>query len=142
MQGPNLDPVAVLVVLATLLVSPQVAAVAGPYLVILIGSSMGAFLMLGRRQKPPSERGWYAFALFLVINGCAFLFTVAAAVIAQKFVPIIPDSALLYGPIAFVIGLIGDRWPQLIPWAGRKINALVDVLIRWRIGRGEKNDVI
>ena len=126
MNQPNLDPVAVLILFATAVFSPAVAAVVGPYLVILGASTLGAYFRLG--QRPSSTRA-AGLRFFLAVNCAAILFTVPLAVVANKYVPNVEVNWLL-GPMAFGIGLIGDRWPQIGQWVARKAGTLVDVLLR------------
>jgi len=45
----HLDPVSVAVVLASTLFGPQLAAIIGPYAVILLGSTVGAALEGGKQ---------------------------------------------------------------------------------------------
>ena len=75
----QLDPVNVSIALASVLFGPALAAVVGPYAVILIASTVGAAWALGRRD--PSARigaAWY----FLRLNATAVLVTVGLASIA------------------------------------------------------------
>jgi len=130
MNQPNLDPVAVLVLLAALVFSPAVAAVVGPYLVILLGSTLGAYFRLGQRE--PSTRA-SALRFFLAANGAAILFTAPLSYAAQKYLPGFEVNWLL-GPMAFGIGLVGERWPLIGQWVVRKVNSFVDLLIRMKTG--------
>ncbi|MET3371224.1 hypothetical protein ABIC89_000257 [Variovorax boronicumulans] len=134
MNQPNLDPVAVLVLAATAVFSPAVAAVVGPYLVILLGSTLGAYFRLGQR---PSSTRTAALRFFLAANGAAILFTVPLAVVAQRYLPTVEVNWLL-GPMAFGIGLVGERWPQIGQWIARKGATLIDVLIRTRSGDSKR----
>ncbi|WPG35124.1 hypothetical protein [Variovorax sp. EBFNA2] len=136
MNQPNLDPVAVLILFATAVFSPAVAAVVGPYLVILLGSTLGAYFRLG--QRPSSTRA-EGLRFFLAANCAAILFTVPLAVVANKYLPGVEVNWLL-GPMAFGIGLIGDRWPQIGQWIARKVAMLVDVLIRARASDHKTGD--
>ncbi|WP_026346317.1 hypothetical protein [Variovorax atrisoli] len=132
MNQPSLDPVAVLVFIAALVFAPDVAAVVGPYLVILLGSTLGAYFRLGQRE--PTTRA-KALRFFVAINGVAILLTVPLSVMAHRYVPDV-EAAWLFGPMAFAIGLVGERWPLLGMWALRKAGSFVDFLIRMKTGGG------
>lgn len=49
-MGANLDPVSVAIALASILFGPPLAAIIGPYAVILISATVGAAWALGRRD--------------------------------------------------------------------------------------------
>jgi hypothetical protein len=141
MHEPSLDPVAVLVLLSALLFSPRVAAVVGPYLVIVMGASLGAFWRLRQRNRD-ERRDSRASALtfFVAVNVGALLFTASAALIAQRYVPLISDESILFAPIAFGIGIIGERWPAIGQWAAAKFNRATDAYIRLRAGNSGDSD--
>ena len=130
MNQPSLDPVAVLVFIAALVFAPDVAAVVGPYLVILLGSTLGAYFRLGQREPMTRAQALWFFA---AANGVALLFTVPAAVFAQNYMPAV-QSSWLFGPVAFGLGLVGERWPAVGIYVMRKAVALIEVVIRMRSG--------
>ena len=109
-QQPLTDIVGLLALAAALMFSPSVAAVVGPYLVIVIASAIGASFAVARREKA-TRLG--AVFFFTRVVGLACLLTVgtAAAVAAYK-----PEWSprLLIAPIALMIGFIGDSWPALL----------------------------
>lgn len=123
MNQPQLDLVAVLVVLAGLLFSPAVAAVVAPYLAIFLGAFTGAFFALGRRAKETRLAGLFFFTRVI---GLALCITVPVAAGAAPYLNITQER-YLFAPVAFAIGLIGDNWPQVAAW-------LVEFLMRFKRG--------
>jgi hypothetical protein len=101
------DIVGLFVILAAFLFSPEVANVIGPYMVIIVGSSIGASFALSRREKSSRTSG---FLFFLRIAGLAVLLTAGLAAIAHSIRPDL-NERLLLAPIAILIGWIGDGWP-------------------------------
>lgn len=113
----NLDPVSVTVALFATLLSPALAAIIGPYAVILIASTVGAAWALGRRD-PSAKLG--AIAYFLRLNATAAVVTVGIASIAGKWLGH-EDPTWMLAPIALVVGGVGDDWPKLVSWLGRLV---------------------
>lgn len=108
----NLDPVNVAIAAASVLFGPALAAIIGPYAVILIASTVGAAWSLGRRD--PSARlgaAWY----FLRLNGTAVLVTVGLAELVGRWIGS-EDTSWLLAPIALFVGGVGDDWPRLGRW--------------------------
>lgn len=134
---PNLDPIAVLVVVASAIFSREVAEVAGPYLAIFLASSLGAYYRLGQRSdmheagNPPTR--WAALRFFLAVNLGALLFTVPVAKLAQSYLPS-DETGWLLMPLAFGLGLVGERWPLVGNWAARRAARVLDVLLRNKTG--------
>ena len=123
--------VAVCVYLASRLFGHEVAALVGPYVVILLASTIGASFSLARRD--PTTRTAAAL-FFLRINGLALLVTVGIASIANSYHETWAVSALL-APIAFIVGFIGDNWPKVLGWAGRQAERFIDILIKLKGGQ-------
>lgn len=136
---PNLDPLALLVVLAGLIFEPRVAEVVGPYLGILFGSTLGAYYRLGQLRSKTAEAQPRpnAFAFFLSVNTGAFLFTFVLAKAAHAWVPIL-ESDWLLTPIALAIGLVGERWPAIGAWAAGLAKRFADAAINRKSG-GDSN---
>lgn len=95
--------------MASFIFAPEVANVVGPYMVIIVGSAIGASFALGRREKSTRKA---AFFFFLRIAGLAVLLTAGLAAIAHSFRPDL-NERLLLAPIAILIGWIGDGWPAV-----------------------------
>lgn len=109
-QQPLADIVGVFIFIAALLFSADVANLIGPYMVILIASTVGASFALGRRDK--TTRGAAIF-FFVRLNFLAMLFTVAIAALINTARPDMP-SRYLVAPIALLIGFAGDDWPSIL----------------------------
>ncbi len=117
------DVVGLFVFVAAVVFSPDVAAVVGPYMAIIVTASIGASFSLARREK--SSRTGAVF-FFVRICGLAALLTVGMSVMLAGVHTSLSERALL-APIAFGIGLVGDDWPSVGKWAGGKISSLIDV---------------
>lgn len=130
MSQNQLDIVTVCVLIATALFSPKVGSIVGPYLVIVFASTIGASFALARRVK--STRLAAAF-FFVRIVGLAVLLTAALSTAAGIYRAELGGHVLL-GPIAFLIGFIGDDTPEVLRWAAAKLNKLIDALIKLRTG--------
>ena len=127
---PDIGIVALAGALASLVFGPEIAGYVGPYVVILLASTVGASFALARRQvETRSNAAWF----FIRTNGLAVLLTVAVAAAISGHHPALTERVLI-APIAFVLGYVGDDWPSLLRWAAGKVNALVDVLIKMRGG--------
>lgn len=108
---PISDIIGLVVVLSALLFSDEVAAAVGPYVVIIVASTIGASFALARREKSARAKAvWFFFRQV----GLALLLTVSAAAILQAQRPeLLPRVTV--APIALVIGFMD--WP----WALTKI---------------------
>lgn len=129
-EPPDIGIVALAGALASLLFGPELAGYVGPYVVILLASTVGASFALARRTV---ESRASAIWFFLRTNGLAVLLTVALAAAISGSYPGLTERVLI-APTAFVLGFIGDDWPNVLRWAGTKVNALIDVLIKMRGG--------
>lgn len=129
-EPPDIGVVALAGASASYLFGPEAAVYVGPYVVILLASTIGASFALARRRV--ATRG-NAVWFFVRTNGLAVLLTVGLATLVSEHHPDLSEKVLI-APIAFVVGFVGDDWPNLLRWAGSKINSLVDVLIKLRGG--------
>lgn len=113
----HLDPVNVAIAIASVVFGPALAAIAGPYAVIIVAATVGAAWSLGRRD-PDAKFGaaWY----FLRLNATAVLATVALAKLVSHWVGG-EDASWLLAPIALLVGGVGDDWPHLARWVGARI---------------------
>jgi hypothetical protein len=103
---PQLDLVSVLVILATAIFSPSVAAVLAPQIVIVIGATLGA--AWGASRRPPTSR--FGSALYIVgMVLLSLMFTVPAAVVLSGWIPALPLHWLL-GPVAALVGALEPEW--------------------------------
>ena len=104
------DAVGFGIFLAGLVYAPNVAEVVGPYIVIVLASVIGASFALKRREKTTRLSAlWY----FLRVAGLAVLGTVSLASIGSSYYSSLTERVLIT-PVAFLIGAVGDDWPQLL----------------------------
>lgn len=131
MSQPSItDIVGLFVFMAALLFSNEAANVVGPYMAIITAAAIGASFALGRRDKSTRVGAvWFFFR----VCGLAALVTVGIATVAAAYHPNLSERALI-APVGFLLGLVGDDWPAIALWAGQKLNALVDVLIKLKGG--------
>jgi len=122
-QQPLTDIVTLAVLIAAAFFSRAMAEAVGPYLVILVASSIGASFALARREK--STRG-RALWFFTRVVGLAVVLTVGLAAVANAYYPDLSPRVLL-APIALLIGFIGDGWPRLLAKAVQMLYALMDL---------------
>lgn len=116
----HLDPVSVAVVLASVLFGPRLAAIIGPYAVILLGATVGAAWALGRRE---TDKKSSAVAYFMLINGTAVLVTVGISNLVGRWLGH-EDANWLLAPVAMVIGGVGHDWPGVLKTVQEKIMGL------------------
>lgn len=122
MTNPNLDPVSVAVALLTVSIGPQLAAIVGPYAVIVLASITGAAWALGRREESTRTA---AFAYFGRIAATAVLLSVAIESAVHRWV-LETDTHWLLAPIALLVGGIGDDWPTVGRWVIERIGRLIE----------------
>lgn len=108
-QQPVADVVGLFTLIAAVVFSKEVAAVVGPYMVIVIASAIGASFSLARRKT--TTRG-AALLFFCRVVGLALILTVGSATLASTYQPDLQERLLL-APIALIIGFIGDGWPAV-----------------------------
>lgn len=131
-QPPDIGIVALAGSLASFAFGPEMAVYIGPYIVIMLASTIGASFSLARR--PTSARG-SAVWFFLRTNGLAILLTVGIATAISGSTPVLSERVLI-APVAFIMGFVGDDWPAVMKWAYRKFDTLVDLLIKLKGGGG------
>ena len=118
----QLDPVNVAVALASVLFGPALAAVIGPYAVILMASTVGAAWALGRRdQSARLGAAWY----FLRLNATALLVTVGLASLAGRWIGA-EETGWMLAPIALLVGGVGDDWPRLARWVFERVGRILE----------------
>ena len=109
-QSSVLDAVGFGIFVASWVYAPSVAAVVGPYIVIVLASIIGASFALKRREKTARLVAiWY----FLRVAGLAVLITVSLAGIVSSYYSGLTERVLIT-PVALMIGAIGDDWPKLL----------------------------
>lgn len=112
MQPSQIDPVSAAIALAGVLFGPALAAIIGPYAVIVIAATVGAAWSLGRRDQ---TMRWGAAWYFLRLNATAVLITVGIATLAAKWLGVTEQNWLL-APVAILVGAVGDDWPRVTRW--------------------------
>lgn len=131
-QPSVLDAVGFGIFIASWVYAPSVAAVVGPYIVIVLAAVIGASFALKRREKTARLVAiWY----FLRVAGLAVLITVSLASIASSYYSSLTERALIT-PVALMIGAIGDDWPKLLRAIVRFIFRAIDLA---RGGKGESS---
>lgn len=114
------DVIGLFVFIATLLFSSEVAAVIGPYMVIVIAASIGGSFALARRE--PGTRAEAVWFFFRVV-GLAVLMTAGIAYLVAMWHPEF-SPRLTIAPIALVLGYV--EWPSLLAKIVRGIFAALD----------------
>lgn len=110
------------VFLASFVYAPSVAAVVGPYIMIVLASVVGASFATKRREKT-TRLG--ALVYFLRVAGLAVLVTVSIASAASSYYDNLTERVLIT-PVALAIGAIGDDLPALIRFLVGKFFGAVD----------------
>jgi uncharacterized membrane protein YiaA len=129
-QSSVTDVVGFFVFLAAIIFSKEVAAVIGPYMLIIAAAAVGASFALIRQQKTTRVR---AVGYFARVCGAAVILSGLCAYGVALLYPALSERSLL-APVSFAIGLVGNDWGALGMWAARKVSAWVDVLISLRGG--------
>lgn len=123
MSQHPLDPVGVVIALVAVVLSPDLAAVIGPYTVIIIASTIGAAWSLG--GKPPMDK-WSALGYFVMLAGTACMITVAATLGLAKLLGLTDAVHWLIAPVALLIGGVGDNWPAIGRWIIARLGRLIE----------------
>lgn len=123
-QSPTItDVVGLGIFVAGLFYSPDVAAVVGPYLVIILASVVGASFALKRREKTTRLSAlWY----LLRVAGLAIIGTVSLAAMFSSYYDSLTERILI-APVALAIGAIGDDFPAVARYFVSKFLAGVDL---------------
>lgn len=133
MPSSHLEPVSAAVVLASVMFSPVLSEIIGPYAVIIICATVGASWSLGRRD-PDAKLS--AAGYFLRLNATAAVVTVGLAKLAGTWFGV-EDYTWLLSLIALTVGAIGDDWPAVGKWA----IALIGRIFERRSGGGGDRDI-
>lgn len=110
--------------LAGLVYAPSVAAVVGPYVVIVLASVLGASFAVKRREKT-TRLG--ALLYFLRVAGVAVLVTVSVASAVSSYYDNLTERVLIT-PIALIVGAVGDDWGDFLRKIVRVIFSAVDLM--------------
>ena len=119
----TLDPVSVAVALIAVGLSPQIAALIGPYAVIILAATTGAAWSLGKRDPATrSSAVWY----FLKLNATAVLLVVGLATLVTQMWPAFTGVHWMLAPISLLVGGVGDDWPDVGRWVVGRLGRLID----------------
>lgn len=118
------DVIGLGILLASVFYRPEVAAVVGPYIIIILASVVGASFAVKRREKTTRLA---AVGYFLRVSGLAVILTVSAASVASSYYDNLTERVLI-APVALFIGAVGDDFPQLAKWFLAKLLAGFDVM--------------
>ena len=130
MNKVDLTIVGVVTALASKFYGPDIAAVVGPYIVILIAAMGGAAVAL--MQASGRTRG-RAFTFFFLATLLAVWLTVPLSMLAANYAGL--QDQWLFAPMSFGLGYIGDKWPAALSWIFSKANVLMDIAIELRKGK-------
>lgn len=130
MNKIDLTIVGVATVLASKFYGPDVAAVVGPYIVILIAAMGGAAVAL---MQVAGRTRAAAFGYFFIATITSLLFTVSLSMMAASTVDSLREQ-WLFAPVSFGLGYIGDKWSAALLWVFNKCNSFIDILIELRKG--------
>jgi len=128
---PQLEFVAVMTTLASVLFGREMAGIVGPYAAIIFGAAIGGFLSASRRPQT-TRTATFAYVVLIVL--VALLFTATASQFVSSYFKF-EDARPFFGPVAFVIAWVGPDWPKAYPWAV----SLVRAFIERRIGAAPPN---
>ena len=109
-----------LVTLATTLLGPKFGPLLGPYLVIVLCSTVGAqWAILASATMTRTQ----AVVLMLRVTATAVVLTAMLAQIVGRYFSLPVSEA--YGAISFFIGAFGHRWGEVIEAVKQRILALI-----------------
>lgn len=110
----HLDPPSVAITVMTIFFSPAMAQVAGPYVVIILGSFVGASWSLGSRHKTSrlSAAIFFVRMVFTAILVTVGLTKGLSALLGTGA----EDSYWLLTPVSILVGGIGDNWRKIVVW--------------------------
>jgi hypothetical protein len=120
---PIADIVALFTFIAALIFSAEVAAVVGPYMVIVIAATLGASFKVARREKSTRTS---AALFFLRVVGMAVLFTSGLAAALNAYRPDLSPRVTV-APIALLIGFVDWPWAlgKIVGWGFAALERVV-----------------
>ena len=121
MNTPSMDPVSALVMLAVMLMGPQLAPFIGIYAVVVLSSGVGAVWALSRSPKKTKTKA----ALFMLrINLTAVFLTWPLAHFAQAQLAL-PDFQWWFPAVGLLVGVVGDDLVPLFRAVGAKFGIVL-----------------
>lgn len=130
-NNSNLDIVYVMVAILTTLFGPQMAAIVGPFAVIVLSAVGGAAWSVGRRPPELRTKGNDAF-FFFRLSITAIMVAGGLAVFAERWTGAGTRQWTL-PVIALMIGAVGDDWPGVGRW-------FAGVVRRWAAKKTDVTD--
>ncbi len=118
---PPIDIVTVSVALATAVFGSAAGQYVGPYAVIFLGAVLGSAWSASKRT-PGTRIGTLTYMAILV--GIALLITVPLAEAAGAWLG--RDSRWLLGPVAALVGGVGERWGDVGTWAAGLARGVIE----------------
>lgn len=109
-----------LVTLTTALIGPQFGPLLGPYIVILLCSTVGAQWAI--LASPPMSR-LEGVLLMLRVAGTALVLTAMLSQIVSAYSNVPVNEA--YGAISFFIGALGHKWMEVIEGVKQRLLTLI-----------------
>lgn len=117
----EIDPVAVVVALASAAIGPQLAAYVGPYVVIAASGLIGAAFALGRRPAD-SRLHWTLFVVGMTL--LSMLFTVPVTEVVHHYADL--ETRWVLSPVALGIAWVGSDWGSVFSWIGVRLGRLIE----------------
>lgn len=118
---PPVDIVTGAITLATWLVGARAAELVGPYAVIVLAAVLGS--AWGASRSAPRTRVAALFAMVRVV-GLALLVSMPLAELLAVHVGL--TQRWMLGPVAALVGGIGEDWPAVIRWALDRARRIVE----------------
>ena len=122
---PNLDPMVVIATILGVFINPKVAAIVGPYALILLGALGGAALNIGNRKDPRTLAKTMLYLFAATVAG------VISAVPASFWISSWNDkleAQWLFVPVSAFIAYYTDRIPELF---GSVFEAIKSFISNW-----------
>lgn len=116
----NIEPVTAMFTLLAVFTSPQVAEILAPYIIITMGAFTGASWTLGAI----GEKLAISKVIFFYIKSIftAILITVFISHYVSYFIDT-PDIKWLFAPVAFILGMVGNKWMNYLEYVIKKISS-------------------
>jgi len=118
----NFNPVELAILALSTLFAKHLADILGPIAVIILFAGVGAGWAISRREEQLTRVGLALFFVRIILTALAVT-ALAAETISRYFSPL--PAAWFIGPLAFLIGAIGDDWTAIGRWASSGIAAWV-----------------
>lgn len=137
MDKTNLDPIEVARLVAGVFLSQQLAAIVGPYAIIILAAVAGAAARLGNRKPgpgPDDPKPINPFLFFFLALLFALLLTVPVAAMVASWNEKL-ETQWLITPVAAFLAYVADRIPSL---ASSVFDAVREAVVNW-ITKGKKD---